>query len=128
MNDVMSVESEWACDATVVARAREWTARQLLPSLPAGTGERVDDAVLCVSELVANAVKAGSAQVTLVIEVQPDTLIVSLTDDAGGWPELQPTTPFSTHGRGLVIVAALSRSWGATRLDAGKLVWAALDM
>jgi hypothetical protein len=39
-------------------------------------------------------------------------------------PKVKRSDKRSTVGRGLLIVEALSRAWGAERTGAGKVVWA----
>jgi hypothetical protein len=51
-----------------------------------------------------------------------------VSDNAGGTPELQTTTPNSTGGRGLHIVEQLARRWGSLIQSDGKQVWAELPL
>jgi anti-sigma regulatory factor (Ser/Thr protein kinase) len=88
------------------------------------------DAVLVVSELATNAIEYGSTPVVRVtvrsssaklrVEVHDDSVVGPV---AGGAPPSE-----SGRGRGLLIVAALSRRWGWARdVAGGKTIWAELD-
>ena len=82
--------------------------------------QHVDDLVLIVSELVTNAVRAGSRQIELVISADEHGLELSIVDDAAGFPIPRPVTPDSLGGRGLHIVEALADSWHAGPLEDGR--------
>lgn len=71
----------------------------------------VDDLVLVVSELVTNAVKAGSSRVTVVLRTDAYELELSVEDDAAGSPQPRRATPESLGGRGLAIVEHLAHGW-----------------
>jgi hypothetical protein len=49
---------------------------------------------------------------------------VEVEDGSSVMPEKQRSDGGRTVGRGLLIVEALSRAWGAERTRAGKVVWA----
>lgn len=88
-----------------------------------GTPERVEDAMLLVTELVANAVIHGSADVELDVDVSDSLVCVRVTDRSPVIPR-QPSA--GTAGRGLAIVDALSDKWGVEALPSprdGKAVW-----
>jgi two-component sensor histidine kinase len=103
-----------------VSQARRFLARHLASFLAA------DDALLCVSELVSNAiVHSRSARpggrFTVRATLTSAGLRVEVEDDGGPWQQ-QPD-PGGQHGRGLVIVAALAR-WGITGDGSGpRTVW-----
>ena len=73
-----------------------------------------DDLRLLVSELATNAVRACSEQVCVTAErVDPSTLRVTVTDDGEGEPALRRPAPLDPGGgRGLMIVDAVSTTWG----------------
>jgi anti-sigma regulatory factor (Ser/Thr protein kinase) len=89
----------------------------------------IETAMLLVSEVVTNAVKHGSGRPVLDIDVQPEVLRVTVTDDAPGVPELQrDNPPLADGGRGLQLVETLAARWGTNRrLPSGKSVWFELD-
>lgn len=88
-----------------------------------------ETAMLLISELVTNAVVHGSGRPVLDIDVQPDVLRVTVTDEATGTPRLLRDRPLlGESGRGLQLVEALAARWGThRRLPAGKSVWFELD-
>ncbi|MHA3701236.1 ATP-binding protein [Jatrophihabitans sp. YIM 134969] len=90
----------------------------------------VADAVLCVSEVVSNAVLHGRPRITLRLDTTRGGLGVEVTDhgDPLDPADLPPVDDASPHGRGLRIVAALSREWGVRPgvtedLGPNKTVW-----
>lgn len=108
------------------------TARQFLRGELAARrmdDELVDVAVLCVSELVTNAVlHAGTASdLTLTLDEATLTLVVR---DYGGPARVEPggdSDPLRVHGRGLQLVDALASRWGSERDEVGTTVWVQLD-
>ena len=116
--------------AAAVAPARRWTYETLCSRLV--LDDVVEDAVLVVSELVTNAIRAQCSQISVRIAVEPDAVRIGVLDDAEGSPRQQDVTSTSAAGRGLKIVAAVSRQWGVRpRHDdgrPGKEVWARLSL
>ena len=91
--------------------------------------EHIDDVVLVASELVSNAVMhtAGDQlddELDVLWDVQPDCVVVQVTDASPDLPRRRPTNPADARGRGLSIVAALALDWGVRRTESGKQVWA----
>jgi anti-sigma regulatory factor (Ser/Thr protein kinase) len=104
-----------------------------------GGAEQGDDALLIVSELVTNAVRAvGTLEapprwadlgavdlVTVTLTGLADSLVIEVRDPAPGLPTPAPEgDPSAEGGRGLHLVAALSTRWGWTPDPSGKSVWA----
>jgi anti-sigma regulatory factor (Ser/Thr protein kinase) len=91
-------------------------------------GELTDESQVIVSELMTNVVAHTTSPTTgIAIEQQPDRRIrIEVTDDSSTEP--RPYTPKDTseHGRGLLVVDALSSRWGVTRHHHGKSTWAEL--
>jgi anti-sigma regulatory factor (Ser/Thr protein kinase) len=83
--------------------------------------------VLCVSELVTNAVQAGCGQVTLRVDQAQHGVELAICDDAPGSPVLAPAALDSPHGRGLAIIAAVAADWGIREASPGKEVWVRLQ-
>lgn len=91
-----------------------------------------DDLIVIVSELVTNAVQAAAASLRVELAIEGRSVRLAVTDGADGLPAPTPhAAPDQPYGRGLAIVAALSREWGVVPLpggSAGKTVWARLDL
>jgi anti-sigma regulatory factor (Ser/Thr protein kinase) len=89
----------------------------------------VCDVALVFSELLSNALRHADPLPGGTIEVcwrlDADSVQVSVADGGGeSRPELGEPTPGATGGRGLRIVAKLSRGWGTSHGDVGTTVWA----
>ncbi|RZI90114.1 MAG: ATP-binding protein [Microbacterium sp.] len=72
------------------------------------------DVVLVVSELVTNAVRAGSTSIDVILTTDAQGLELIVEDDAAGVPQPREATPESLGGRGLGIVEKLADSWRTT--------------
>ncbi|NYV75868.1 ATP-binding protein [Streptomyces sp. UH6] len=90
-------------------------------------GDACDTTLLVVSELVTNAVVHTYGH-GVVCELRPvsGALRVTVCDEGCAAEEIQVRQPDTEreNGRGLLLVDALCRAWGARRQDAGMLVWA----
>jgi CheY-like chemotaxis protein/anti-sigma regulatory factor (Ser/Thr protein kinase) len=87
----------------------------------------LDDALLVVSELAANAITHADSDYRVRLASTAQTLRIEVTDDGTGTPEPQPQSMTNEHGRGLLMVAAIAASWGIeTSEQRSKLVWAEL--
>ncbi|MET8131500.1 SpoIIE family protein phosphatase [Streptomyces sp. NPDC005251] len=107
-------------DPVEVGRARAVVREQLHVW---GLSGLADNAELMVGELVTNAVRhAHSRRIELRL-VRGDTLLCEVDDDDHTLPNLVSAGPGDEFGRGLRLVSALSREWGASRTSAGKTVW-----
>ena len=89
----------------------------------------VTDAALVISELLSNALQhAGplpGSGIRVTWELEDGSVRVAVSDGGGATrPELGQPTPTATGGRGLRIVARLSRRWGTLRDEEGATVWA----
>jgi anti-sigma regulatory factor (Ser/Thr protein kinase) len=88
---------------------------------------RADVALLVLSELVTNAVLHGAEPIQASVSCDDDALRIEVFDGDRNTSELGPVGARGggqPGGRGLQIVASLSRSWGITTHDDGKTVWA----
>ena len=89
----------------------------------------VTDAALVVSELLSNALQHAAplpgSCIRVAWDLDSDSVRVSVSDGGGSTrPELGQPTANTTGGRGLRIVARLSRRWGTLCDDEGTTVWA----
>ncbi len=95
-----------------------------LASVYAAPGDVSLDVQTVVSELATNALQAECRRFTVAIDAHHSYLRIAVSDDGPGDPVMQHPGPHSAHGRGLVIVNALSKRWGVERTRQGKTVWA----
>lgn len=134
--------------STTVSAVRTWcvvvphqprgarVARQRLSSALAGltSQERLCDGMSVVAELVGNAVRHATPLPGGVVRVAwhlliGDGLLIKVTDGGSAGskaPTIRPPSADAVDGRGLAIVAALSRRWGVERDGPGQCVWAEL--
>ncbi len=91
--------------------------------------QTTETALLLVSEIVTNALSYGDGQPVIDVDVDPDRMRVSVTDDAEGTPSVQrQDNGLAEHGRGLFLVESLASRWGINRrVPTGKSVWFELD-
>jgi anti-sigma regulatory factor (Ser/Thr protein kinase) len=116
-------------DTVSASDARHMGADHLASVLGSGPGvaDLIDDCALVISELVTNSVNAGGSAILVEVAVHRDHVRIGVTDDGAGLPQVwdEPSS-VDTHGRGLPIVEALSRSFGVRLVANGKEVWAEL--
>lgn len=104
--------------------------RDLLTAWGVPDGTR-DDAVLVTSELVTNAlVHTAGGRIACRLHGTADRIRIEVEDQDGGptLPTALRAGPDDQHGRGLLLVDALSRDWGVTPLTGrpAQVVWAEL--
>ncbi|MGW5654595.1 ATP-binding protein [Streptomyces humi] len=88
-----------------------------------------DTALLVISELVTNAiVHTASSRVVCELHDHDGTVRIAVYDEgcSPDEPHPSPQRPEEEHGRGLLLVDALCRAWGAQEHGPGLLVWAEL--
>nr|WP_267970538.1 ATP-binding protein [Streptacidiphilus albus] len=95
-----------------------------------GLGEIGDITELCVSELVTNSVihskePAGCLTLNVTVDRERGRLRVSVADTNPSAPQVREPMSDDEHGRGLLLVRALSAGWGVDHAPArsGKVVW-----
>lgn len=87
-------------------------------------GDRIDDIILCVSELVTNAVVHASSSPRILVHVRPAVIHVEVSDASEVLPVERAAAPADTSGRGMSILSAFSDRWGSLRRSGGgKTVW-----
>jgi anti-sigma regulatory factor (Ser/Thr protein kinase) len=96
-------------------------------------GSAVTDAAVVISELLSNALQHGAPlpgqAIRAAWDLDAGTVRVSVSDGGGPTrPELGQPTPTATGGRGLRIVARLSRRWGTSSEHDGTTVWAEVQL
>ena len=107
---------------TSLRALRRWVSSQLGDEHP-----HVDDVILAVSELATNVERHAANWLTVDLVQLPDDTLVAVTDpttDALPLPRDVPAEQLS--GRGLLVVAALSRWWGVVVRPRSKTVWASI--
>ncbi|WP_395695617.1 response regulator [Nocardioides sp.] len=113
-------------DLSSVADARRFVKQHLREW---GIEEPLDDALLVVSELAANALTHARSSYRLRLSASRAALRIEVDDAGAGTPEPQPLTDTEEHGRGLHLVDALAASWGMEAAETGgKRVWAELAL
>jgi anti-sigma regulatory factor (Ser/Thr protein kinase) len=84
-----------------------------------------DDAALIVSELAANAVvHANTAFRVLVSLASPGVVRLAVEDASCSQPVLRRAGRHDRGGRGIALVAEITREWGCDLSPDGKTVWA----
>ena len=92
-----------------------------LPDQPAQ--DDVDRVLLCVSELVSNAIEHGRPPRHLELIVTGRNVRVEVRDADPRHPKPQTVSPLALRGRGLQIVDTASDRWGVLSHPEGKVVW-----
>ncbi|MEV5935088.1 SpoIIE family protein phosphatase [Streptomyces sp. NPDC052079] len=89
-----------------------------------GLGEVAFTTELILSELVTNAIRYGASPIGLRLLRDGDSLICEVSDGTSTSPHLRRAATTDEGGRGLFLVAQLSRRWGTRYTDRGKIIWA----
>ncbi|RDG39204.1 SpoIIE family protein phosphatase [Streptomyces corynorhini] len=111
---------ELACDPAIVAEARRDVSAQLAVW---GLEDAVFTTELVVSELVTNAIRYAEAPIQLRL-IHDGSLICEVSDGSNTAPHLRRARVSDEGGRGLLLVAQLTQSWGTRQGAAGKTIWA----
>ena len=94
--------------------------------------EPIETAQLCLSELVTNAVIHAGATSDLTLTLDDGLLTVAVRDHGGAAAStahvIEDADPLRVFGRGLVLVEALSDSWGSVNDVVGTTSWFVLDL
>jgi serine/threonine-protein kinase RsbW len=111
-----------------VAEARRFLAGLL------DAGPAADDAVLCLSELAANAIvhsrsREPGGSFSVRVQVDEQRLRVEVGDQGGPWHSPARATADEPGGRGLLIVGRLASRWGCEgHSRTGWTVWFERDL
>ncbi|GAB7035234.1 SpoIIE family protein phosphatase [Streptomyces platensis subsp. malvinus] len=109
-----------------VMHARRFTGRTLRTW---GVTEEMDVALLVVSELVTNAIAHTQGEVRLDLTLAADRLRIAVNDASPRAPVKPASVDWeATGGRGLLLVEAMSLSWGSVPLSGGKQVWSEIGL
>ncbi len=85
---------------------------------------RIDDIVLCVSELVTNAIVHAASSPRVLVSVRRGVIHVEVSDASETMPVPREAAPNDTSGRGMSILSGFSDRWGSLRRSGGgKTVW-----
>lgn len=108
-----------------VRHARRFTRRTLRTwDVPSDT---MDAALLVVSELVTNALVHTDGQVRLDLSLVNHRLRLAVADTSPRSPVKNTNVGWeATGGRGILLVEAVSETWGTVPVSGGKQVWADL--
>lgn len=117
-----------AADPRAVARARHFVLKTLAAW---GVDEdTVDSAILCLSELVTNAMLHADAGCEVRVVLDRGVLTTTVRD-GGSTVVVDPRNvtadPLAVHGRGLQLVDAFSTRWGSELDAVGMTVWFVLE-
>lgn len=131
----------WSRQLKVAAEpsAAQWARRVLRHKLRERQLDKISDtALLLVSELVANAVKASGngawrdhpnqPVIALTMRLTDTSLLIEVWDADPGSPVLQEADLTGEGGRGLLLVDILGDGWGHRAADGGKVVWCELAL
>ncbi|GAA1900854.1 SpoIIE family protein phosphatase [Streptomyces sodiiphilus] len=114
---------ELRADPAVVSEARKLVTGQLSSW---GLDETGFVAELVASELVTNAIRHARAPIRLRL-INDRRLICEVSDSSSTAPHLRRARTYDEGGRGLLLVAQLSRAWGTRHTADGKTIWAEMD-
>lgn len=86
---------------------------------------RLSDALVMVTELVANVLTHTASEARIVVQVTDDAVCVFVhDDDEHSQPTMRPVDPTRVGGNGLRIVDSLADTWGTIDHPGdGKSVW-----
>ena len=84
--------------------------------------ELISATELLVSELVTNAIRHATGDVTLRMVLE-GSLVCEVLDGSAALPRLRHAGRDEECGRGLEVVSQFAQRWGARRTPQGKIVW-----
>lgn len=93
-----------------------------------GLDDLVDDMALVASELATNSITHGRSPFQTSLERATSVVRVAVEDGSSAWPERHNALPHDQDGRGMEIVASLSRRSGCDSTPHGKIAWAELSL
>lgn len=111
---------EVTAEPECVARARKNATAQLEAW---GLDEEIFATELIVSELITNAIRHAEPPIELRLIRESGNLICEVSDASNTAPHMRRARIFDEGGRGLLLVAQLSRRWGTRQSTYGKTIW-----
>jgi anti-sigma regulatory factor (Ser/Thr protein kinase) len=84
---------------------------------------RLDDLLLCLSEVVTNAVLHGEPPIVIAGGIVDAAVRVEVRDGSTTSPVRRTADKFDLTGRGLALLEHMASDWGAEITAAGKTVW-----
>lgn len=91
----------------------------------------IEDILVVITELVQNVSQHTGSGGELRMTRQADAVLIEVFDSSPDLPRLGSADPLRVGGRGLLIVAAMARAWGAGPAPdggLGKVVWAQIAL
>lgn len=114
-----------AGDPTSAREARAFIRMALQQRMAA---EILQDALLLASEMVSNVIRHAGTPLTLSVEIHRGYLRMTVTDGALPFDaRVGPESEDGESGRGIAIIASVSRRWGVGSTPIGKSIWAELN-
>ncbi|MFL4909329.1 SpoIIE family protein phosphatase [Streptomyces sp. MMS24-I2-30] len=111
-------------DPRAAGQAREYIREQLTAW---GLADLVLTTELLASELVGNVVRHATGPIRLRL-LRSRSLVCEVYDGSLTTPRIRHASCTDEGGRGLQLVAAVSRRWGARYLHDGKCIWAEQEL
>ncbi|GAQ59515.1 ATP-binding protein [Streptomyces acidiscabies] len=79
-----------------------------------GLNSLVDTASLLISELVTNAVRYGTGDITFSMAHRSGEVLIEVTDGSSAFPRVRHPTADEESGRGMFLVEAMADRWGTS--------------
>jgi DNA-binding NarL/FixJ family response regulator len=114
------LQAELPAEARSASRAREALTTALITDV---ADSALDTLVLLTSELVTNVVAHARTTCHLGVELFPDVVRVSVSDQSDSPVAVRSADADDESGRGLALVEMLSSNWGVVPRPNGKTVW-----
>jgi anti-sigma regulatory factor (Ser/Thr protein kinase) len=89
-----------------------------------GEGDRDGEAEIIASELATNAVRHARSPFRVSVNRTEEAIRIAVRDASTDRPRHIMRDDFEVGGRGVRLIAALSKAWGSSTEADGKTVWA----
>jgi len=111
-----------------VPAARRFLSAQLRHWQVPSDSDAYDSALLCVSEMITNAVVHVGGEARLQVAIAGARLRLSVRDGSTSRPERRERDLLATGGRGMELLDATATAWGVEVAAASKTVWCEFDL